>query len=193
METTSNKVPGKERLMKLKKLIQRIVSGTMAGILAVSTLAVMPSEKAYAATPANQDASSAVNYATILGRGTDFGIVADQFTHANHMETTYAINKLTQVNSNVTDVDFITGTAQFILAELVSGEVAIGSKQTANTYNMEVAQEIYGNFTYPWKDQNGHDVYVGHYGNFWIDYNFGAHSDQELSYIPLPKKLHPTI
>ena len=174
--------------MKLKKLIQRIVSGTMAGILAVSTLAVMPSEKAYAATPANQDASSAVNYATILGRGTDFGIVADQFTHANHMETTYAINKLTQVNSNVTDVDFITGTAQFILAELVSGEVAIGSKQTANTYNMEVAQEIYGNFTYPWKDQNGHDVYVGHYGNFWIDYNFGAHSDQELFIYPVAKK-----
>ncbi|MBQ9865513.1 MAG: hypothetical protein IJM34_00675 [Lachnospiraceae bacterium] len=160
----------------------------MAGILAVSTLAVMPSEKAYAATPANQDASSAVNYATILGRGTDFGIVADQFTHANHMETTYAINKLTQVNSNVTDVDFITGTAQFILAELVSGEVAIGSKQTANTYNMEVAQEIYGNFTYPWKDQNGHDVYVGHYGNFWIDYNFGAHSDQELFIYPVAKK-----
>ncbi len=171
--------------MRVKKLIQRIASGALAGIMLVSTLAVMPAEKVSAATPANQDASSAVNYATILGRATDFGIVANNFTHNNHMETTYAIKNLSQVDSNVTDVDFITGTAQFIIGKLVKGEIAIGSKQTANTYNMEIGKTAYGNFTYPWKDNNNNWQYIGHYGNFWIDYNFSEHSDQELMAYPV--------
>lgn len=170
--------------MKVKRLIQRIVSGAMTGIMLVSTLAVMPAEKVSAATPAVQDASSAVNYATILGRATDFGIVANNFTHHNHMETTYAIKNLTEEDSSVTDVDFITGTAQFIVGSLVSGKIAFGSKQTANTYNIEVGKTTLGDFTYPWKEGNAYK-YTGVHGNFRIDYDFSQHSDQELIVYPV--------
>ena len=41
--------------------------------------------------PPIQDSVSAVNYAPILGRATDFGIVADTFHHNNHMEYLFHI------------------------------------------------------------------------------------------------------
>ena len=38
-----------------------------------------------------QDSVSAVNYSTILGRGVDFGIVADYFQQRMHMQSTFAV------------------------------------------------------------------------------------------------------
>lgn len=94
--------------------------------------------------PAVQDSASAVNYATILGRATDFGIVANEFHHNMHMETTIAVNNFYQDDGGaVTDVDFVQGTAQFIIAHIKKGYFSLGSAQRAQTYNVEVSDSVY--------------------------------------------------
>ena len=67
------------------------------------------------------DSASQVNYSTILGRASDFGIVADSIEQKGHMETNFAINKYIGVDQNF-DVDLAgPGAVPFILAELDSG------------------------------------------------------------------------
>ena len=138
-----------------------------------------------AAVPAKFDSVSAVNYATILGRATDFGIVANEFMHLNHMETTIAVKHYINYDgSNVTDVDFVDGTAQFIYASLAEGSlVSLGSAQRANTYNIEVSPEIYSGYAYPIPVSGGTQG-TGKYGNFNIDYDFTSHDDQDLYVYP---------
>gem|GEM_PF-6345678 len=138
-----------------------------------------------AAVPAKFDSVSAVNYATILGRATDFGIVANEFMHLNHMETTIAVKHYINYDGgNVTDVDFVDGTAQFIYASLAEGSlVSLGSAQRANTYNIEVSPEIYSGYAYPIPVSGGTQG-TGKYGNFNIDYDFTSHADQDLYVYP---------
>ncbi|MBP0954171.1 MAG: hypothetical protein J6M90_00850, partial [Oscillospiraceae bacterium] len=145
--------------------------GEIGSVYAAETVAV----------PAKFDSVSAVNYATILGRATDFGIVADYFNHNNHMETTIAVKTYENPEgSMVTDVDFVEGTAQFIYAGLVEGSrVALGSAQRAETYNIEVSPEIYEGFAYPIPVPGGVQG-TGKYGNFNIDYNFYNDASKDL-------------
>ena len=156
--------------MKLKRLIQRIVSGTMTGIMLVSTLAVMPAEKASAAAPALQDATSAVNYATILGRAVDFGVAAGEFSQEGHMETTYATNKFINAGNNNNDVDFITGTAQFLIGDTtVNGStnfIRFGQQQSASNFNIEATESVLSGFNIT---ANGVTVPAGDYGKFRFD------------------------
>ncbi len=161
--------------MKIRKLIQRVVSGTMAGIMLASTLAVMPPEEVRAAAPAKQDAASAVNYATILGRATDFGIVADNFEQKMHMETTLAVNTFINKSGN-NDVDFIEGTAQFIYGSLGSGSTVPGpidyGVTTAENFNIETTSTIAAGFTQPFDSQgkfDGNAMPRGHF-NFRGDF-----------------------
>ena len=70
------------------------------------------------------DSASQVNYSTILGRASDFGIVADQLDQpaGKHMETNFAIN-IYNGNHNF-DVD-MAGSAP---VPFIVGEVTPGSK-----------------------------------------------------------------
>ena len=170
----------------MRKIGKKLLSMTTAAAMVVGLFSVGGTKEYVKAAPAAYDSASAVNYATILGRATDFGIVANEFQHDNHMETTYAIKKYSN-SGNVTDVDFITGTAQFIVAEVASGRIELGAKQTANTYNMEVSNTIYNtkddndrSFQYPIPTAGGSTQGTGVIGAFKIDYDFTAHNDQEL-------------
>ena len=76
-------------------LKDRIISGFLSFLIAVvfvcaSAVPDLLKQNVLAATvPPIQDSASAVNYATILGRATDFGIVANEFHHENHMNFQY--------------------------------------------------------------------------------------------------------
>ena len=69
-----------------------------------------------AGVPSIQDASSAVNYSTILGRGVDFGIVADSFQQRMHMETTLAVDHFSNMGFfNTIDLISNGSTAQVMI------------------------------------------------------------------------------
>ncbi|MBR1471594.1 MAG: hypothetical protein IJ600_08135, partial [Lachnospiraceae bacterium] len=171
--------------MKGRRLVNRIISGTMAFIMAASTLMVTPI-RTHADEPVVMDAASAVNYATILGRATDFGIVAATFHQNNHMETTFAAKKF--VNDNIpNEVDFLPSdfTAQFLVGEIPEGsKFCLGGKQTAGVYNVEAdPDKVVGDFTYPWMDINYNWKYSGEYGKFHIHHDFKA-GGQTFSVVP---------
>ena len=161
---------GKGRKMRANKLIKRIVSGVMAGIMLVSTLSVMPADKVSAAAPEKQDAASAVNYATVLGRAVDFGVVAGEFSQEGHMETTYATNKFHNDKNSNNDVDFITGTAQFLIGDTtVNGStnyIRFGQQQSASNFNIEATANVLSGFNIV---ANGNTVPAGYYGKFRFD------------------------
>ena len=148
--------------MKAKRVFQRIVSGVMAGIMMVSTLAVMPSQKAIAASvPEAMDTVSSVNYDYVLSRAVDFGVTATTFVQEGHMETTFATNKFIHEASN-SDVDFITGTAQFLIGGV--GTTRAGNKSkvvfgetTCSVFNIEATKDVLGNYTH----KNGDGVTSG--------------------------------
>ncbi|MBR6256989.1 MAG: hypothetical protein IKR23_06365 [Lachnospiraceae bacterium] len=164
--------------MKAKRIFQRIASGVMAGIMLVSTLAVTPSQKVTAAdVPSKQDASSAINYATILGRATDFGIVADTFEQKMHMETTLATNTFINKSGN-NDVDFIEGTAQFIFGSLGSGSTVPGpidfGVTTAENFNIETTDSIAAGFTQPFDSEGNFDGNAMPRGHFYFRGTFAS-------------------
>ncbi|SCW69538.1 hypothetical protein SAMN02910456_02646, partial [Ruminococcaceae bacterium YRB3002] len=94
------------------------------------------------------DSVSAVNYSTILGRGVDFGIVADRFEQNQHMQTTFAVNTYANLGQN-NDIDLIPNgsVAQVLIGGVDVSEgystkaVQIGST-TANVVNIECAPGI---------------------------------------------------
>ena len=65
------------------------------------------------------DSASLVNYATIMGRAVDYGIVSRSFTQRQHIETTLATYKFNLEADTVFDVDLTTSrTAQFMVGEI---------------------------------------------------------------------------
>ena len=83
--------------MSKKRLGKRIVAFAVAATMTLSTAltggfggktVVNAAEETD--IPKRFDTASAVNYAAILGRGVDFGVVAEDFLQIEHMETTYA-------------------------------------------------------------------------------------------------------
>ena len=95
-----------------------VVTGGIAFYLSKDTRVLASAVEEGKTVPANLDAVSAINYATILGRATDFGIVANDFEQVTHMETTYAVNTFSNTSGQVNEVDFIGNTAQFLVAEV---------------------------------------------------------------------------
>ena len=120
------------------------------------------------------DSASTVNYAAILGRATDFGIVAQNFHQNNHMETTFAINNFYNPTSIPNEVDFPLNdfTAQFVVGNINEGKFHLGGNETAKVYNIETSEAAANGFTYPWLDENNNLAYTGVKGNFQIDHNF---------------------
>ncbi|MCR5528794.1 MAG: DUF5979 domain-containing protein [Saccharofermentans sp.] len=128
------------------------------------------------AVPANLDSISAINYATILGRATDFGIVANDFEQITHMETTFAVNTFSNTSGQVNEVDFIPNTAQFMIGEIVSGKVKFGQNQTASSYVIESTDAVFDNFDSEWQsgeifqdsdDVNSSNFYFDNAGRIW--------------------------
>ena len=107
--------------------------------------------KAAGAVPSIQDASSAVNYSTILGRATDFGILADKFQQINHMQTTYAVNVFANKNGDNTQIDLIpqNSTAQILIgskdpdpSRTIENPFVFGSTANGVTINLEAPQDV---------------------------------------------------
>ena len=79
------------------------------------------------------DASSSVNFTSILGRSIDYGILSGTIDFRDHMETTYATKLLKTLrkgeNSNNSDVDLAGGApAQFIIADIEGDSRAVFDK-----------------------------------------------------------------
>ncbi len=179
----------------------RFVSGVLSFVIAVVFVlsTAIPDIFGHtvmaAAIPPVQDSASAVNYATILGRATDFGIVANEFHHENHMETTIAVIDYYQMDGMVTDVDFVEGTAQFIVAHVNQGYFALGSKQNAETYNIEASEELYyasnpsasdsPTFVYPIPQGNDSYKGKGKVGYFYIDFDFYSDTTKSFTVSPV--------
>ena len=105
--------------------LKRAASAFMAGAFVVGSLTFCPdlfsgNHSVKAATL--YDSANLVNYATILGRDVDYGIISKTFTQKDHMETTLATNTYRREGSQLystIDVDLTTNkTAQFIIGEL---------------------------------------------------------------------------
>ena len=103
-------------------LVKRLTSAVVAGAIVAGTLALSPemfpgNHQVNAATM--YDSATLVNYATILGRDVDYGIITDSFTQRDHVETTLATNSFRRECDSQFDVDLTTNkTAGFIVGRL---------------------------------------------------------------------------
>ena len=114
----------------MKKAIQKKFARIAASATAVAVVATGIASSwfgkpdvSFAAQVMDYDAVSSVNYADILGRGIDYGVVSDQFVQSMHMETTFATNLFTNVGGDQNcDVDLAgDAPAHFIIAEVENG------------------------------------------------------------------------
>ena len=123
----------------MKNLIKRISSVVVAGALVLGSVAILPGTKkkvVYAAEP-KYDSANLVNYATIMGRAVDYGIVSQSITQSMHMETTFATYSYSRTVDTTTDVDLTNAkTAQFIIGEVTSrgdlGTLKFGKVRTSS-------------------------------------------------------------
>ena len=167
--------------MRKKQFGRKIAAIAMATAMTISAAfsgGVNGGTRVHAASDTNApsvlDSASSVNYAYILGRATDFGILADTFYQNNHMETTFAIDKFYNGDNIPNEVDFPLSdfTAQFLVGDVKAGYFHLGGKETAKVYNIETSPSIANGFEYPWKDQNDNYAYTGMKGKFNFDHNF---------------------
>ena len=102
--------------------LKRAASVFMAGAFVVGSLTFCPdlfSGNHSVKAAELYDSSSLVNYSTILGRATDYGIIAKKFTQSAHMETTLATSSYSRTIDTNIDVDLTTAkTAGFIIGEI---------------------------------------------------------------------------
>lgn len=158
-----------------------IVTGGIAFYLSKDTRVLASAVDEGKAVPANLDAVSAINYATILGRATDFGIVANDFEQVTHMETTFAVNHFTNTQGQVNEVDFITNTAQFMVGSVEQySMIKFGQSQTASSYVLESTDQVFNNFNTEWNtgdifhddsNINSSCFYFDNAGNIWTGDN----------------------
>ena len=101
--------------------IKRVTSGVVAGAIVLGSIAFYPDAKKNVVNAAETkyDSASLVNYATIMGRAVDYGIVSQSITQKEHMETTFATFTYGRTKDTTTDVDLTNAkTAQFIVGEI---------------------------------------------------------------------------
>ena len=147
-----------------------VVTGGIAFYLSKDTRVLASAVEEGKTVPANLDAVSAINYATILGRATDFGIVANDFEQVTHMETTFAVNTFSNPSGQVNEVDFIGNTAQFMVAEVTDGKIKFGQSQTASSYVIESTDNVFSNFNTEWNSGDiFHDGTDDNSSNFYFD------------------------
>ena len=93
---------------KLKKVTAVVTAGALvAGTFALNAnfLGNDSINVVHAAEILDFDSASSVNFNTILGRGTDYGLVLNKLVVESHMETTYAIKDLDNSKGQNDDID----------------------------------------------------------------------------------------
>ncbi len=111
--------------------------------------------------PTQQDSASITNYASVLGHGTDYGIIANVFNRGDHTETTYAVNVLNKNGGSPNDdIDFITRPAHFMIGEVNTNDgtnlgLCFGNN-TSTEYFIEAPQGVLDTLQVP-----------GAYSNTW--------------------------
>ena len=151
-----------------------IVTGGIAFYLSKDTRVLASAMAEGKEVPQKLDAISAINYATILGRATDFGIVANDFEQVTHMETTFAVNTFSNSSGQVNEVDFITNSAQFMVGQIGEGKIKFGGNQTARSYNIEASTSIFDNFSTEWDSGRIFNDTNENTSNFYFDNATGA-------------------
>ena len=150
--------------MKEKSLFKRIASFALATMLVAPVIIDATSLKAKAAAPTKFDSVTAVNYASILGRATDYGITANSFTQNDHMESTLAAGTFANLKPSNTDVDFYDinnkDVAHFLIGEFADNSTQLWlDKNTAGTFYIEVGNSIYSDYNvdngFPANGSNG--------------------------------------
>ena len=103
-------------------LVKRATSALIAGAFVLGSLTFCPdlfSGRNTVNAAELYDTANLVNYATILGRDVDYGIITDRFVQRDHVETTLATNSFRRDCDSQFDVDLTTNkTAQFIVGGL---------------------------------------------------------------------------
>ena len=103
--------------------LKRVTSAVVASAVVLSSLFFVPDAKKHVvyAAETKYDSANLVNYATIMGRAVDYGIVSQSITQSMHMETTFATFTYRRTIDTTTDVDLTNAkTAQFIIGEITS-------------------------------------------------------------------------
>ena len=102
--------------------MKRLASAVIAGAFVAGSLTFCPeifSGNRSVNAAELYDTANLVNYATILGRDVDYGIITDRFVQRAHVETTLATNSFKRDCDSQFDVDLTTNkTAQFIIGGL---------------------------------------------------------------------------
>ncbi|MBO4310618.1 MAG: carboxypeptidase regulatory-like domain-containing protein, partial [Lachnospiraceae bacterium] len=142
--------------MKNNKLLKRVATLILSGVLIFPSVFETVSFRAKAADPkekpAIMESKAQMNYNTILNQAVDFGVIANVFTQNEHMETTMAVNKFVnnrtvggEVRNN--DVDFIQNgsTAHFLIGEITT-QMRL-SKNTAGTFKFDLSPSLYNEFS----------------------------------------------
>ena len=127
--------------------VKRATSAIVAGAVVLGSLAVYPiftknKEQTVvraAELPAVMDAASSVNYSTILGRGVDYGIVAENFQQRDHMESTFAVINFSKIPATVgtystIDLNPVGSTAQVLVNSLVTSGTVFGTEVAGPKY-----------------------------------------------------------
>ena len=122
----------------MHSFIKRVTSAVVAGAVVFGSIALYPDSKKNLVNAAETkyDSANLVNYATIMGRAVDYGIVSQSLTQSQHMETTFATFTYSRTKDTTTDVDLTNAkTAQFIVGEIAStgdfGTLKFGKVRTS--------------------------------------------------------------
>ena len=122
----------------MHSFIKRVTSAVVAGAVVFGSIALYPDSKKNLVNAAETkyDSANLVNYATIMGRAVDYGIVSQSLTQSQHMETTFATFTYRRTVDTTTDVDLTNAkTAQFIVGEVAStgqlGTLKFGKVRTS--------------------------------------------------------------
>ena len=122
----------------MHNFIKRVTSAVVAGAVVFGSIALYPDSKKNLVNAAETkyDSANLVNYATIMGRAVDYGIVSQSLTQSQHMETTFATFTYSRTKDTTTDVDLTNAkTAQFIVGEIAStgdfGTLKFGKVRTS--------------------------------------------------------------
>ena len=122
----------------MHSFIKRVTSAVVAGAVVFGSIAFYSDSKKNLVNAAETkyDSANLVNYATIMGRAVDYGIVSQSLTQSQHMETTFATFTYRRTVDTTTDVDLTNAkTAQFIVGEIAStgdfGTLKFGKVRTS--------------------------------------------------------------
>ena len=147
----------------------RFVSGVLSFVIAVvfvcasAVPGLLKGQNVLADAPQLYDSASQINYASVLGGAVDYGIVANKINHGNtHSEMTFATNEYNSIGNQNNDVDFIDGTAHFIIGKVSDGSYPLRlGNITAQSLYLEAPSDFFGAYAGKLDDVTA----AGTYGN----------------------------